>query len=80
MDEGEIRTVVRENALKIFELEPEQLADDASFESLGGDSIQRLELVSLLQDELGVVFSVEEEVEIVSVRAAVEYAQRALAR
>ncbi|MBA0049525.1 acyl carrier protein [Streptomyces sp. AJS327] len=78
MTEGEIRAVVRESALRIFELEPGELADDTAFEAVGGDSIQRLELVSVLQEQLGVVFTVEEEVEIVSVRAAVEYSQRAL--
>lgn len=74
MTETEIRTVVREHALRIFEVEEAELADETAFEDAGGDSLQRLELVSVLQDELGVVFTVDDEVRITSVKAAVEVA------
>ncbi|MCF6524488.1 acyl carrier protein [Streptomyces sp. JJ36] len=79
LTEDALRTLVREHALRILELEPQELADATTFEDAGGDSLQRLELVSVLQDELGVQFSVDDEVRITSVKAAVEVAQQALA-
>ncbi|MEU2724678.1 acyl carrier protein [Streptomyces smyrnaeus] len=76
--EQEIRAVVRETALRIFELEPEELADETDFETAGGDSLLRLELVAALRDRLGVEYSVADETEMTSVKAAVEVTRRAL--
>ncbi|KRV49931.1 hypothetical protein AQ490_17870 [Wenjunlia vitaminophila] len=79
MTEDEIRAAVREVALEILELEPEELADEADLEDLGGDSIMRLELVSALQQRLGVRYTVDDEVRINSVKSAVEITQNVLA-
>ncbi|GAB2584488.1 hypothetical protein GCM10027168_16560 [Streptomyces capparidis] len=79
MTDDEIRAAVRDIALEILELEPDELSDEADLEELGGDSIMRLELVAALQERLGVRYTVEDEVRINSVRTAVEITRGALA-
>lgn len=79
MTEEEIRALVREQAAIIMDLDPEELGDDDDFESVGGTSLHRLELVTALSDRLGVRYSLDDEVRMTSVRAAVDVTQRALA-
>lgn len=80
MTEEEIRRTVREIALEILELEPDELTDKMNFEDAGGDSIQRLELVTALRRELGVEYTLEDEARIESVRTAVRVTQRLLVK
>lgn len=80
MTEEEIRRTVREIALEILELEPDELTDKMNFEDAGGDSIQRLELVTALRRELGVEYTLEDEARIESVRTAVQVTQRLLVK
>lgn len=76
--EEEIRSVVRDTALEIMELTPQELDDDTGFEAAGGTSLQRLELIAALQDRLGVQYTLDDEVAITSVQAAVDITRRAL--
>ncbi|AXK34865.1 acyl carrier protein [Streptomyces armeniacus] len=76
--ESEIREIVREHALRIFELKPEALGDETDFREAGGDSLQHLELVAALRDRLGVEYTVSDETEMHSVSATVKITLRAL--
>lgn len=77
--EEELYRTVRETALRVLEVDPEELGDDTDFETVGGSSLQRLELVSSLQNQLGVDYTLDDEVEITSVRRAVDITRRYLA-
>ena len=79
VSEEELYRTVRETASRVLEIEPEELGDDTDFEALGASSLQRLELVASLQHQLGIDYRLDDEVEITSVRRAVEITRRYLA-
>ena len=78
VDEAELYRTVRETASRVLEVDPEELGDDTAFEDLGASSLQRLELVASLQKRFRVDYSLDDEVEITSVRRAVEITRRYL--
>jgi acyl carrier protein len=56
----EVRTAVRRLVAQLLELEEAELSDSCDWEvGLGGDSLQRLELISLVEDRFGIRFTVE---------------------
>lgn len=58
--EAEVRVVVRRLAAQLLELDEAELSDGGDWEAgLGGDSLQRLELISLVEDRYGIRFPVE---------------------
>jgi acyl carrier protein len=68
----QIRELARRAAIEVLELEPGELRDDADFHAeLGGDSLQQLELVTMLEKQLGVRFRLNHAAEINSVDDAV---------
>ncbi|MFG3254482.1 acyl carrier protein [Streptomyces sp. NPDC048172] len=76
--EREIREAVRENALRIFELAPEELDDETDFRQAGGDSLLILELVAALRERLGAEYTVADEAEMNSVSAVVKITRRVM--
>lgn len=78
MTEGELRETVRDAMATILELEPDELRDDADFYGeLGGDSLQKLELVVALEKRLGVHFADGDAARMNSVDAIVRVARDA---
>lgn len=76
----EIRHEVNQIVMDIFELEADELSGDADLhDALGGDSIQKLELILVLEKRFGLHYSLAEQAsmntidEIVQVTA--KYAQ-----
>jgi 3-oxoacyl-(acyl-carrier-protein) synthase/acyl carrier protein len=58
--EAEVRGAVRQLAARLLEVDEAELDDAGDWEAgLGGDSLQRLELLSLVEDRFGIRFSVE---------------------
>lgn len=58
MDRDEIRRIAAEVVSEILELDADELRNDADFHTdLGGDSIQRLELIVTLEKRFGVHYS-----------------------
>ena len=49
-------------AAKQLELDPAEITPDATFESLGIDSLETVEMVMELEEELGVELELEEKV------------------
>jgi acyl carrier protein len=69
--EEEIRDGVRSVVMTILELEPDELDDDADFDSLGADSLLRMEILSSLGKRFGVRPTLEQEARMNSVSNAV---------
>lgn len=58
MEPQEIRRVVRRVVGEIFELEPDEIDDEADFTStLGGDSLGTLGLIVALEKQFGIHYS-----------------------
>ena len=62
-----ITTLLHDN----LDIEPEQVSEDSTFDSLGIDSLDMVELICDLEDECGVEFGEPEGLE--TVGALVEY-------
>ena len=79
MTQEEIRLIVREVVTDILELEPTELTDDADFEYVGADSLQRLEVIDTLRKRFGTRYTIEQESRMNSVHDVVEITQHSLA-
>ena len=61
MTDDAIRAAIAETAMEIFELERDEVAQDASFESdLGVDSLQKLEFITQLERRFGMRYTAAE--------------------
>ncbi len=73
MDKREIRRIVGEVVMDVLELELEELRDNADFHTdLGGDSIQRLELVVALEKRFGIQYAFSDEARMNCINEVVE--------
>ena len=76
MDQREIRRIVGEVVMDVLELELEELSDDADFHTdLGGDSIQRLELVVALEKRFDIQYALNDEARMNCIDDVVEITQ-----
>jgi acyl carrier protein len=78
LDRAAILTLVRDQLAEILESTPSDIAEDASFEDLGADSLALIELVEALEEHLASYsagFHIDDEdlEGLVSVRDAVDY-------
>jgi acyl carrier protein len=81
MNKQEIRRVARETVAEILELESEEVHDASDFElDLGGDSVQRLELIMALESRFGIRYPLEESSQMNSVEDIIRVTQNSLAR
>lgn len=62
-----IRTILQDN----LDIDPEKINDDSTFDSLGIDSLDMVELICDLEDELGIDFGEPEGLE--TMKDLVEY-------
>jgi acyl carrier protein len=61
LTEDEIRTVVRETAIDIFELEPEEIRSNSSFDGdFDVDSLEKLEFIATLEEQFGIHYTASE--------------------
>jgi acyl carrier protein len=69
MKKEKIKKIVDEVVMEIFELEPEELKEDADlYCDIGGNSIQKLELIVALERRLGIRYALSEETNMNCVR------------
>jgi acyl carrier protein len=62
MTQDEIRREVNQIVMEIFELDEDELKGDSDFHNeLGGDSIQKLELIVALEKRFGLHYSLTEQ-------------------
>jgi acyl carrier protein len=54
MTEAEIRSLVENAALEVFELEPDEIDGDPSFADLDVDSLRKLEFIASIEQQLGI--------------------------
>lgn len=81
MDQREIRRIVGEVVMDVLELELEELSDNADFHTdLGGDSIQRLELVVALEKRFGIQYALNDEARMNCIDEVVEITQSYVSR
>ncbi|HEY5111560.1 MAG TPA: acyl carrier protein [Acidimicrobiales bacterium] len=78
LDRAAILVLVRDQLAEILESSPSDIAEDASFEDLGADSLALIELVEALEEHLASYsegFHIDDEdlEGLVSVRDAVDY-------
>jgi acyl carrier protein len=78
LDRAAILVLVRDQLAEILESTPSDIAEDASFEDLGADSLALIELVEALEEHLASYsagFHIDDEdlEGLVSVRDAVDY-------
>jgi acyl carrier protein len=68
---------VRKIIAKQLDVELDKVTDNASFsDDLGADSLDLVELVMALEDELGIEISDEDQMKILRVKDAVEFANK----
>lgn len=73
MNREEIRKIVEE----IFELDPDDIRDDADFhKDLGGDSIQKLELIVALEKRFDIHFTPSDELNMNCIDDVVKVTQK----
>lgn len=61
MSDEEIRQAARQVVMEILELEPDEVDDGADFnKDLGGDSIQKLELIVSLEKRFNIHYAPDE--------------------
>ncbi len=77
-DRADVLELVRASLGEILEVDPSSIAEGASFDDLGADSLALIELVEALEEELGertVGFRIDDEdlEDLKTVRDAVDY-------
>jgi acyl carrier protein len=78
LDREAVLVLVTQQLAEILEKSPDEIAEDASFEDLGADSLALIELVEALEERLAVYvagFHIDDEdlEDLTSVRDAVDY-------
>lgn len=77
MTDEDIRQIVLERIVEIFELEPDEIEDNASFtESLGGDSVQKLELIAALEQHFNIYYTGNDAANIDTVNSTVQITKK----
>jgi acyl carrier protein len=79
LTEGEIRAVVTETAMEVFELEPDEVEGNPSFQrDLDVDSLQKLEFIATLEQHFGIRYTSSEGSSMDSLDDAVRFTQARL--
>jgi acyl carrier protein len=73
MTDEDIKQIVLEKVIEIFELEPDEIEDNASFsDNLGGDSVQKLELIAALEQHFNIYYTGDDAANIDTVNSTVQ--------
>ena len=78
MDRDEVSEKVIALVAETMDLDPDTLDDDTSFESLEADSLDRIEMVTAMEDEFGVTVDDDDLEAIETVGDAVDAVARVL--
>ena len=77
MNRDEIRSIVGEIAAEIFEMDRGDISDDADFHNdLGGDSLQRLELIVALEKRFNIHYIRGDEAQMNSINDVVDITEK----
>ena len=72
MERSEVFATVVEIASDVLGVDADTITDQTTFDDLDADSLDRLQLVTAMEDELGIEFDEEKLMDIASVHDAVE--------
>lgn len=72
MERSEVFATVVEIASDVLGVDADTITDETTFDDLDADSLDRLQLVTAMEDELGIEFDEEKLMDIASVHDAVE--------
>ena len=76
MDRNEAFAKFQENAVEVLAVDASKVTMEASFEDLGADSLDLVELVMTMEEDFGIKISDEEAAEIKTVGDAVDFVMK----